>query len=337
VRVREPTSNSGTGRECPTPAPLLAVEGLSVGYPAGAGEVRVVEGLSFEVGAGSTLGIVGESGAGKTQAMLALMGLLPPDAVVRGSIRFEGAELVGHPERVERLRGRGIALVFQDPASALNPYLTIGTQMLEVLAVHEGLRGRAARARAIAMLDAVQIADAPRRLAQYPHELSGGMRQRALIAMSLLGRPALLVADEPTTALDVTVQAGLLALLESLRESFGLAIVLISHDLGVVARMCDRVAVMYAGRVVEQGSADRLFHGARHPYTQALLRAAPRLDAPRGSALAALPGTPANPAAPPSGCAFHPRCSRRFAPCDVEAPALADVEPGHAAACHLPK
>jgi oligopeptide/dipeptide ABC transporter ATP-binding protein len=200
-----------------------------------------------------------------------------------------------------------------------------------------GVRGRAARARAISMLEAVQIADAPRRLAQYPHELSGGMRQRALIAMSLLSRPALLIADEPTTALDVTVQAELLALLESLRESFGVAIVLISHDLGVVARLCDRVVVMYAGRAVEHGSADQLFHDPRHPYTHALLRAAPRLYAPRGRPLAVLPGAPANPAAPPPGCAFHPRCDRRFAPCDVERPALAEIEPGHAAACHLLK
>jgi oligopeptide transport system ATP-binding protein len=331
MQVREEqVSNSGTGQECPTPAPLLAVERLSVGYPQ-----PVVHELSFAVGAASTLGIVGESGAGKTQAMLALMGLLPEDAHVEGSIRFEGEELIGHPRRVGRLRGRRIAFVFQDPATALNPYLTIGTQMLEVLAVHERVRGRAARERAIVMLEAVQIADAPRRLEQYPHELSGGMRQRALIAMSLLCRPALLIADEPTTALDVTVQAQILALLESLRASFGLAIVLVSHDLGVVARLCDRVVVMYAGRAVEQGSADQIFRAPRHPYTEALLRATPRVDAPRATPLVALPGAPASPRDPPPGCAFHPRCSLRFARCDVERPALTCVAPGHAAACHL--
>jgi oligopeptide transport system ATP-binding protein len=331
MQVREEqVSNSGTGRECPTPAPLLVVEGLSVGYPE-----RVVDDLSFAVDAGTTLGIVGESGAGKTQAMLALMGLLPVEAGVEGSIRFDGEELIGHPQRVEQLRGRRIALVFQDPASALNPYLTIGTQMLEVLAVHEGVRGRAARARALDMLEAVQIAEAPRRLAQYPHELSGGMRQRALIAMSLLCRPSLLVADEPTTALDVTVQAQVLALLESLRESFGLAIVLISHDLGVVARLCERVVVMYAGRAVEHGSAEQIFHAPGHPYTEALLRAAPRLDAPRTVPLVALPGAPASATDPPPGCAFHPRCNRKFARCGVERPALTGVEPGHTAACHL--
>jgi oligopeptide/dipeptide ABC transporter ATP-binding protein len=228
-----------------------------------------------------------------------------------------------------------MALVFQDPASALNPYLTIGTQMLEVLAVHEGVRGHAARTRALDMLEAVQIADAPRRLGQYPHELSGGMRQRALIAMSLLCRPSLLIADEPTTALDVTVQAQVLALLESLRISFGLAIVLISHDLGVVARLCERVIVMYAGRAVEQGSAEQIFGSPAHPYTEALLRAVPRLDAPRTASLVTLPGGAASAAELPPGCAFHPRCARRFSPCDAERPALTRVGAGHAAACHL--
>src|SRR5262245_32553453 len=219
-----------------TDRPLLSVDALCVSHERHGRELCVVSDVSFEIDAGETLGVAGESGAGKSQALLALMGLLPAGARVRGSIRFEGEELVGHASRVRRLRGRRIALVPQDPASALNPYLTIGTQMLEVLAVHERIRGRAARARAIEALGAVQIADAAARLTQYPHELSGGMRQRVLIAMALLCRPALLLADEPTTALDVTVQAQVLALVDALRESHGLAILLVSHDLGVIAR-----------------------------------------------------------------------------------------------------
>jgi oligopeptide/dipeptide ABC transporter ATP-binding protein len=314
---------------------LLVVAGLSVSHAARGGEVPVVADLSFALGRGATLGIVGESGAGKTQAMLAVMGLLPGSARVHGSVRFEGEELIGHPRRLARLRGRKLAFVFQDPASALNPYLTLGTQLREVLAVHEGLRGEAARTRAVELLEAVQFAEAPRRLEQYSHELSGGMRQRALLALALASRPALLIADEPTTALDVTLQAQLLALLESLRRDLGLAIVVISHDLGVVARVCDSVLVMYAGRAIEHGTADRLFDRPGHPYTRALLRAAPRLDAPRGPPLATLPGQPASLAAPPPGCAFHPRCDRRFERCERERPVLRAVEAQHRAACHL--
>jgi oligopeptide/dipeptide ABC transporter ATP-binding protein len=323
-------------RDTPSADPsLLSVEALCLDYVRHGRELRVVSDVSFEVRAGETLGIAGESGAGKSQALLALMGLLPASARVRGSIRFEGDELVGHESRVRRLRGRRIALVPQDPASALNPYLTIGTQMLEVLAVHERVRGAAARARAVEALGAVQIADAAARLAQYPHELSGGMRQRVLIAMALLCRPSLLLADEPTTALDVTVQAQVLALLNALREAHGLAIVLVSHDLGVIARACRSVVVMYAGRVVEQGPVEQVLRSPRHPYTEALLLAAPRLDDPRDAHLRALPGTSPAPAALPPGCAFHPRCPRAFARCRAERPALIEVSARRRAACHL--
>jgi oligopeptide transport system ATP-binding protein len=313
--------------------PLLSVEDLRVRHPAAGGEVTVVDGLSLRVERGATLGIVGESGAGKSQAMLAVAGLCAEGARITGSVRFEGVELVGHPGRAAAVRGRGIAYVFQDPGSALNPYLTIGAQMREVLAVHERVRGAAARARAIEALAAVRIADPESRLAQYPHELSGGMRQRALIALALLCRPKLLIADEPTTALDVTVQAELLALLESLRDAHGLAIVVVSHDLGVVARLCERIVVMYGGRVVEEGSAADVFHRAAHPYTRALLRAVPRLDAavPR----VPLPGQPVTPKALPPGCAFHPRCAERIERCAHERPALVARADGHRAACHL--
>jgi oligopeptide/dipeptide ABC transporter ATP-binding protein len=318
------------------PAPvLLAVDRLAVRYPAGDGEVTVVDDLSLRVERGATLGIVGESGAGKSQAMLAVAGLCPEGARVTGSVRFEGRELVAHPERAAAVRGRGIAYVFQDPGSALNPYLTIGAQMREVLAVHENLRGAAARARALDALAAVRIADAASRLSQYPHELSGGMRQRALIALALLCGPRLLIADEPTTALDVTVQADLLALLESLRRTLGLALVVVSHDLGVVARICDRVVVMYGGRPVEEGSADDVFHRPAHPYTRALLRAVPRIDVAPAGPRVALPGQPVTPDALPPGCAFHPRCAERLARCARERPALVTDAGGRRAACHL--
>jgi oligopeptide transport system ATP-binding protein len=318
------------------PGTLLEADGLGVSYAAANGnEVCVVAELEFELQAGRTLGIVGESGAGKTQALLALMGLLPAGARVRGSLRFEGEELVGHPERIARLRGRRLALVPQDTGTALNPYLTLGTQMYEVLAVHAGLHGRAARARALELLEAVQITDAQRRLAQYPHELSGGMRQRALIALALLVRPTVLLADEPTTALDVTVQAQILALLEALRDAFGLAIVIVSHDLGVVAHSCDSVIVMYAGRAIERGDTVQVLRDPQHPYTRALLRAATRLDGPRAATLATLAGVPATPASLPAGCAFHPRCDQRFARCERERPEFVATSTGHAAACHL--
>ncbi|MDR3419173.1 MAG: ATP-binding cassette domain-containing protein [Nevskia sp.] len=313
--------------------PLLQVEALSIEY-AGA---RVVEGVGFELEAGATLGIVGESGSGKSQTALALLGLLPARARLRGSVRFEGRELLGLAERDwNRLRGSRIALVFQDPMTSLNPYLSIGTQMAEVLCLHRGLPRAAALAESARMLDAVRITDAVARLAQYPHELSGGMRQRVLIATALLCRPALLVADEPTTALDVTVQAEILVLLEQLQRDLGLALLLISHDLDVVAEVCERILVMYAGRVMESGPAAALLAEPRHPYTAGLLASRPRLDAPPGQPLQPIPGQPPTPGQPTNGCVFQPRCGRAVAVCAEQRPDLLPLAPGRCCACHRP-
>jgi len=248
-------------------------------------------------------------GSGKSQTVLALMGLLPDNAAVSGRVRFEDQELLGLPTPpLNRIRGARIGMVFQDPMTSLNPYLSIGRQLTEVLQLHRGMDRRSAQAEAIRMLDAVRIPEAPARLRQYPHELSGGMRQRVMIAMALLCRPALLIADEPTTALDVTVQAQILALLRELRGEFGTAIVLITHDLGVVAALCDQVLVMYAGEAVERAALGEIFSSPQHPYTLSLLAAMPRLEVEPGTHLVTVPGNPPNLAALPSGCPFHPRC-----------------------------
>ncbi|MBV8063018.1 MAG: ATP-binding cassette domain-containing protein [Nevskia sp.] len=319
-------------------APLLAVDDLRVSFPQGRlGEAQAVGGIGFELQAGRTLGIVGESGSGKSQAALALLGLQAPQARVAGSIRFEGRELLGLAEREwNRIRGARIGLVFQDPMTSLNPHLRIGTQLAEVLVQHRGVSQRAALAECARMLDAVRIAGAAARLRQYPHEFSGGMRQRVLIAMALLCRPALLVADEPTTALDVTVQAEILALLGELQAGFGLALLLISHDLDVVAQVCEEVLVMYAGRVVESGPALRLLAAPRHPYSAGLLAARPRLDTPPGEPLRPVPGQPPDPARLPPGCAFAPRCARAAPACSSRPELRPLDEPGHRCACHYP-
>jgi oligopeptide transport system ATP-binding protein len=321
--------------------PLLEVRELAVAIPGRAGEVLAVGGVGFALEPGRTLGIVGESGSGKSQAALALLGLQVPRARLSGSIRFEGRELLGQPERDwNRIRGRRIGLVFQDPMTSLNPYLRIGTQMAEVLVQHRGLSWRSALAECARMLGAVRIADAATRLRQYPHELSGGMRQRVLIATALLCRPALLIADEPTTALDVTVQAGILDLLRELQAELGLALLLISHDLDVVAQVCEEVLVLYAGRVVESGPAARLLAAPRHPYSAGLLAARPRLDAPPGQPLRPIPGQPPDLARLPPGCAFRPRCPRAATVCAASRPELqadgAAAEPGRRWACHFP-
>ena len=316
--------------------PLLAVRELSVSLAARTAEVQAVGGVSFALEAGRTLGIVGESGSGKSQTALALLGLQPPGARVGGSIRFEGRELLGLPEpEWDRVRGNRIGLVFQDPMTSLNPYLRIGTQMAEVLVRHRGLSWRAALAECARMLDAVRIAAAASRLRQYPHEFSGGMRQRVLIAAALLCQPALLVADEPTTALDVTVQAEILDLLAELQAGLGLALLLISHDLDVVAEVCERVLVMYAGRVVESGPAAQLLAAPRHPYSAGLLAARPRLDTPPGQPLRPIPGQPPDLARLPSGCAFRPRCAAAALACAVR-PELGPPRYGRAWACHFP-
>jgi len=314
--------------------PLLEIRNLSIGYQGDLGMLRAVDGVSLSLSPGEFLGIVGESGSGKSQLLLAMLGLTSPGARVGGSIRYRGRELVGAPESaLAAVRGARIGMIFQDPMTALNPYLTIGTQLTEGVRHHRGLSRGAARRRALELLDAVHIAEPRRRLDQHPHELSGGMRQRIVIAMALICEPDILLADEPTTALDVTVQAQILTLLRELRERTRVAVILVTHDLGVIAEVADRVAVMYAGRIVEQTDVRRLFARARHPYTEALRRSIVSLTGPLPERLPTIGGSPPNPADLPPGCAFEPRCGYAFDRCRAAAPPLVDVEPGHARAC----
>jgi len=317
-------------------APPLAVDRLTVTVPGAAGPAEAVRGLSFEVGRGEALGLVGESGAGKSLTALALLGLLPPGVTASGRVSIGGEDLLALPEpRRRRLRGGRVAMVFQEPASALNPVFPIGFQVAEAARAHRPLSRAAARREALALLERVALPDARRRFGEYPHRLSGGQRQRVVLAMALAGRPEVLIADEPTTALDVTVQAQILDLLGTLRAEFGLAVVLITHDLAVVAESCDRVAVMYAGRLVEQAPAERLFAAPAHPYTRALIAAVPRLGrpAPRGG-LPTIPGAVPEPGAAPSGCPFHPRCPEVTARCRRALPALYPIA-GPAGGAHV--
>jgi oligopeptide transport system ATP-binding protein len=328
-------SPQSPGRAPPPASPPLRIRGLSVSYPAAHGRIDAVRGIDIDVAAGEFLGIVGESGSGKTQLLLSVLGLSAPRAQVRGSIRYRDQELLGlDAAALNQVRGNRISMVFQDPMTALNPYLRIGRQITEVLRVHRGTGARAATASAIEMLQSVHIPDAARRLRQYPHELSGGMRQRVMIAMALIARPEILLADEPSTALDVTVQAQILSLFQELRARTGTAIVLVTHDLGVIAEVADRVAVMYAGRVMEQAPVHALFAQPRHPYTEALQQSIPRIDAGRPARLPSIPGAPPNPAALPPGCPFAPRCLYRMPVCDSVMPALQQVGPEHWKACH---
>ena len=317
----------------PTVPAMLEVDHLSVRFQTPEGSLDAVRDLSFSLAKGQTFGIVGESGSGKSQSMLAILGLLATNGHATGRARFEGHDLIAMaPKDLNRIRGNRIAMIFQDPMTSLNPYLTIERQMTEVLEVQKNATPRAARARAHAMLEAVQIADPVRCLKGYPHQFSGGMRQRIMIAMALLCEPDLLIADEPTTALDVTVQAQIVGLLRSLQRDFGTGILMITHDLGLVAGLCDEVMVMYGGRIMEQGSAQDLFYRPSHPYTLALLNAAPRLHGEQ-DALVAIPGAPPNLARMPPGCPFAPRCPLADAGCDL-APVLT-VE-SHRRACHRP-
>ncbi|WP_299821519.1 ABC transporter ATP-binding protein [uncultured Jannaschia sp.] len=307
-------------------APLLAVRDLRVVFPTRAGLVRAVSDVSLEVAAGETLGIVGESGSGKSVSAQAMLGLLPlPGRVTGGEILWRGRPLGD----AAGLRGREIACVFQDPMQSLNPLMTIGAQLVETLRHHHGLSRRAARDRAAELLAEVALSAPARRLDQYPHELSGGILQRVALALALACEPALLIADEPTTALDVTVQAEILDLLAGLQARRGLAVILITHDLGVVAGLCHRVAVMYAGRVVETGEIDALFANPAHPYTQGLLRATPGLDN-RTERLVAIDGAPPSLRAPPAGCPFRPRCPIADAAC-LAPPPFAATDTGRAA------
>jgi len=315
--------------------PALEVQGLTVSFATDRGVFRAVDGLSFSVAPGETLAIVGESGCGKSVSSLAVMGLLGANARVGGSLRLGGQDLLAlSPDARRKLRGAEMAMIFQEPMTSLNPAFTAGNQIAEALALHRGLSRQAAYAEAVRALDQVRIPDARRRAAQYPHQLSGGMRQRVMIAMALACRPRLLIADEPTTALDVTVQAQILELLDELKRETGTAIVLITHDLGVVADHAEQVVVMYAGRAVETAGGEAIFSHPEHPYTIGLLGAAPRLDGPRGR-LASIEGTVPDPMHRPPGCCFAPRCPFAIAECSVTDPALVPLGPGHAAACLL--
>jgi len=318
---------------------FVTVRDLKVHFPAEEGLIRAVDGLTFSVESGKTLAIVGESGSGKTAASLAMLGLHGPRAQVSGEIRIGDAQIVGAtPATLRQLRGERMAMIFQDPLTAMHPYHRIGDQIIEAYRAHNRVSGKAARARALDLLDRVGMADAKRTFDSYPHQLSGGMRQRVMIAMALSCDPQLLIADEPTTALDVTVQAQILDLLKDLQREFGSAIILITHDLGVVAEMADDVAVMYAGRAVETGSVRDVFYRPSHPYTWGLLESVPRLDLHR-ERLTAIPGSPPALAALPQGCAFRPRCAfaaevadRR---CASDTPLAHEVADHHAIRCHL--
>jgi oligopeptide/dipeptide ABC transporter ATP-binding protein len=297
--------------------------------------VRAVDGVSLHIGRGETLGLVGESGSGKSVTALSIIRLVSfPGRITGGSVIFEGRDLASlHEGELRHIRGARIGFVFQEPMTALNPVFTVGDQIAEALVVHRVARGAAARARAIELLDAVRMPDPSRRARDYPHQLSGGMRQRALVAAAIACQPSLLIADEPTTALDVTIQAEILDLLAAMRDRIGLSLLLITHDLGVVARLADRVAVMYAGRVVEEGTVHDVLASPQHPYTRGLLASLP--GATPGSRLRAIPGTVPDLAALPPGCAFAPRCGERLGACDARRPEAITVSPGHSARCFL--
>ena len=315
---------------------LLDVQGLDVGFQTATGLRAVVDGVDLGLAAGETFALVGESGSGKSLTALALMRLLPPSGVLAAeALRVGGDSVLALPEREMRgLRGGRMAMIFQEPATSLNPVLTVGTQIVEALVRHRGLRGGPARQEALDLLGAVGIADAARRIDEYPFQMSGGMKQRVMIAIALAGQPELLIADEPTTALDVTIQAEILALLAELQQRRRMAMLMITHDLGVVRRMAHRVGVMYAGELVETGPAAGFFASPGHPYTHGLFGALPT-SARRGGELAAIAGQPPEPGAWPGGCRFAPRCPHRQARCDAEAPGWTEVAPGHAVRCHF--
>jgi peptide/nickel transport system ATP-binding protein len=313
----------------------MSIRDLRVGFAGADGTLDVLHGVDLDIPRGGTLGIVGESGCGKSVTMLAVMGLLGKRGRARGSVVLDGSEILGLAEpEMERVRGKRIAMIFQDPMSSLNPVHRIGTQIGEALTLHRGIDGAAARLEAERLLDRVGIASARQRLSEYPHQLSGGMNQRVMIAMALAGEPDILIADEPTTALDVTIQAQILDLLRDIQRAEGMSIALITHDLGVVAEMAQEVAVMYCGRVVERAPVAELFDNPAHPYTRGLLASLPRFDQAR-EALHPIPGTVPDAARLPEGCAFAPRCELVQPACTRQRPALRDVAHGHLAACRL--
>jgi peptide/nickel transport system ATP-binding protein len=318
---------------------LLQVEDLRVQFSTEDGIVHAVDGISYSVNAGETLGIVGESGSGKTVSSLTTLGLTRQQgARIEGRILFEGRDLTSLPEdQLRRIRGNEIAMIFQDPLSSLHPFFKVGKQLMEAVQIHRNVSKSAARERAVGLLELVGIPDPQRRVDQFPHEFSGGMRQRVMIAMALANEPKLLIADEPTTALDVTVQAQILALLDDLQQRLGMAIIVITHDLGVVAEITDHIAVMYAGRIVERAPTDAIFGSPQHPYTWGLLKSIPRLDSPRDEELVPIAGRPPSLIRRPPGCHFHPRCPYVREAHKRTDPQLEPVtgDPGHDVACLL--
>jgi oligopeptide/dipeptide ABC transporter ATP-binding protein len=318
--------------------PILSVEDLHVRFWTSRGTVHAVNGISFDIAPGETLGIVGESGCGKSVTSLALLGILPrAGKVTQGTAMFGGRDLIRlKDDQLRSIRGREIGMIFQDPMTSLNPVLTIGRQIREALEAHFGMDRKQGDRRAAELLDQVGIPGAKQRLKDYPHQFSGGMRQRAMIAMALACEPKLLIADEPTTALDVTIQAQILELLRALVAERDTALIMITHDLGVVAGMCERVNVMYAGMFMETGSADRLFAQPRHPYTLGLLQSVPRLDAGRRQQLQPIPGAPRNMLSPPSECPFAPRCRFEVEQSRQQVPPLEELEPGQFVRCFNP-
>ncbi len=316
--------------------PLLTVTDLRTEFRTDDGIVKAVNGVSFHVDRGEALGIVGESGSGKSVTNMSMLGLIPqpPGKITSGTVKFEGKDLLTLTRAERRaIRGNRVSMIFQDPMTSLNPFLTIGRQMTEALQHHKGATMRQAEDRAIELLDLVGIPAASERLYQYPHQYSGGMRQRVMIAMALMCKPELLIADEPTTALDVTIQAQILGLLRDLQSKLGMALILITHNLGAVAGICSRVMVMYGGRVVEMAPVTDLFHNPRHPYTSGLLKSVPRLDEVAGEKLVPIPGNPPDLTNPPPGCAFAPRCAFRTDACEAAVPELVELAPGRFSAC----
>ena len=317
---------------------LLEIKDLKVSFFTPAGEVKAVDGISYSLGYNEVMGIVGESGSGKSVEAYSIIGLLQsPGKVIGGSITFEGEDLLAYtPEQMRQFRGNKVSMIFQNPMTCLNPVYTIGNQLMEALTCHDkNITKQEARRRAIEMLELVGINNAEKRIKQYPHEFSGGMRQRAMIAMALICAPKLLIADEPTTALDVTIQAQILELMKDLQKKENTSIIFITHNLGVVAEICDRVSVMYAGRIVEQGKVNDIFYNPQHPYTRKLLASMPRLDEETSERLIPIEGTPIDLLNPPQGCNFGPRCDQCMKLCVKQKPPFAEVGDGHISACWL--